>query len=89
MDRPGNLMMICGVLLLQGHVPLRRLKHMLEERFLTYARFRQRPVQYGSVALWEDDPAFDMDRHVVAIELPRDSFVRMTKIMPDRSRKTP
>ena len=33
MDRPGNLMMICGVLLLRGQVSLQRLRRTVEQRF--------------------------------------------------------
>ncbi len=89
MDRPGNLMMICGVVLLGGHVPLRRLRHMLEQRFLTYARFRQRPVQYGSIAFWEDDASFDIDRHVVGIALPREGGKRELQTLASRLAATP
>jgi len=44
MDRPGNLMMICGVLLFRRRVSRARLLRVLDERFLRFARFRQRPV---------------------------------------------
>ena len=45
MDRPGNLMMISGVLVFGRHVRYERVKRVIRERFLRFPRFRQRPVQ--------------------------------------------
>jgi len=65
MDRPSNLMMIVGVLEFGGIVSHARLRRLLEQRLLPYRRFRQRPVMDEGVAWWEDDPTFDLDRHLV------------------------
>jgi len=70
MDRPSNLMMICGVLLFREKVALERFKKVIDERFLIFGRFRQRAVETAGGALWESDPAFDLDRHVVRVTLP-------------------
>ncbi len=70
MDRPGNPMMICGVFLLRSRVPLARLRRTIDERFLCFGRFRQRPVQEAGTAFWEDDGTFDIRRHVVETTLP-------------------
>lgn len=64
MDRPHNLMVIMGVLLLDGCPDFTDLKKIFEERFLAYRRFRQRVVTTAGSPYWEDDPAFDLDRHV-------------------------
>jgi WS/DGAT/MGAT family acyltransferase len=69
MDRPGNLMVICGVLLFEDRIDVRRLRKVVAERFLRFARFRQRPVQDAAVASWETDQAFDLDRHVIDAKL--------------------
>src|SRR6185295_7821718 len=45
MDRPGNLMMICGVLVFGERVTRARLLRVLESRFLAFPRFRERPVE--------------------------------------------
>ena len=42
MDRPTNLMMICGVLIFGERLTLARLKATLSDRFLRFARFRTR-----------------------------------------------
>lgn len=70
MDRPSNLMMICGVMILRERVALRRLKSTIGKRFLRFKRFRQRPVQSPAGAYWENDPAFDLAAHVKRIALP-------------------
>jgi WS/DGAT/MGAT family acyltransferase len=70
MDRPRNLMMICGVFMFRSRVEYARLKRTVEERFLVFRRFRQRAVELPGFAVWENDRHFDIDRHVVHIALP-------------------
>ena len=70
MDRPHNLMMICGVFMFRSRVEYARLKRTVEERFLVFRRFRQRAVELPGFAVWENDRHFDIDRHVVHIALP-------------------
>ena len=69
MDRPSNLMMICGVLLFRERLALARLKAVLSERFLVFRRFRQRAVQSSAAAFWETDPEFDLNHHVMRVAL--------------------
>jgi WS/DGAT/MGAT family acyltransferase len=73
MDRPSNLMMICGVLSFGERLSFGRLKATLSERFLRFRRFRQRAVQAPSGAYWEDDPHFDIRAHVLRAKLPGDA----------------
>lgn len=70
MDTPENPMMISGVLILERPISIKLLKRTLEERFLTYHRFRQRVVDKGDRAYWQDDPLFDLDNHLHRIALP-------------------
>ena len=70
MDRPQNLMMICGVLLFRDKLSLARLRKVIGERFVVFKRFRQRPVQMTGVAFWENDPHFDIAHHVLRMALP-------------------
>jgi len=69
MDRPSNLMMICGVLILGERIALARLKSLLAERFLKFARFRERVVQSPVGAYWETDDDFDLAAHVRRVTL--------------------
>ncbi len=70
MDRPHNLMMITGVLLFRERLPIARLRRLLDERFLVFRRFRQRPVAAAGMMFWETARDFDLDRHVVHTALP-------------------
>lgn len=71
MERPTNLMMITGVIGLSEPLSLPALKQTLSERFLAYRRFRQRAVDDGHQAWWEEDPDFDLDWHVRRTGLPQ------------------
>jgi len=70
MEKSTNLMMISGVMLLATPLALADLKHLLLQRFLAYARFRQKAVTVNGSSCWEDDEAFDIDWHVRRTALP-------------------
>ncbi len=70
MERPTNLMMITTVMMLEDKIDLARLKDMLEARFLSYKRFKQRTIQDNLNAYWEDDPNFDIRNHAHRRALP-------------------
>jgi len=70
MDRPSNLMMICGVMFFRERVDFRRLRAVIAKRWLQFERFRQRPVQTVAGAFWEADERFDLDHHVIRVALP-------------------
>jgi WS/DGAT/MGAT family acyltransferase len=89
MDRPGNLMMISGVLILRERVKLARLQATIEERFLRFKRFRQRPVQATGIWSWETDPAFDLDAHVAHIALPGNAGTKELQTLMSRLASTP
>jgi diacylglycerol O-acyltransferase len=71
MDRPSNLMVICGVLAMHERIPIMRLRSTVAARFLRYPRFRQHPVQSAGGHHWQSDEHFDLAHHVTRIELPR------------------
>jgi diacylglycerol O-acyltransferase len=51
-------------------VPFTRLRALVEERLLAHRRFRQRIRDPGlGAAEWEDDPRFDLTRHLDQVEL--------------------
>ncbi len=70
MDRPHNLMMISGVMMFSERIALRRLRQVIRQRFLVFKRFGQRAVETAAGAFWETDPEFNLDNHVVRVELP-------------------
>ena len=71
MDNEVNLMMIVGVWLLRPALDYDRICERVTERLLRYDRFRQKVVQDAVGALWVDDDAFDIRRHVVRERLVR------------------
>jgi diacylglycerol O-acyltransferase len=70
MERPTNPMMITGVLMFADAMSLVQLKRVIQQRFLAYARFRQKPVQGATGAQWVEDEDFDLDWHVRLSGLP-------------------
>ena len=70
MEQPTNLMMITGVIVLEGPLDFERLLQTVEQRLLTYRRFRQRAVDGPGGAYWELDPDFDLRSQVRRVALP-------------------
>jgi diacylglycerol O-acyltransferase / wax synthase len=70
MDRPSNLMVICGVLILHERITLARLRSTIADRFLRFSRFRQRAVQMPGGAYWQTDASFDLGAHVLRAKVP-------------------
>ncbi len=74
MDRPNNLMVIDGVMWFDETIDRERIAGVLQRRLIDrYPVFSQRPVPpvtpFGS-PYWEDDPDFDLSRHLRAATLP-------------------
>jgi WS/DGAT/MGAT family acyltransferase len=69
MDRPGNRMMVVGVMLLDAPVDYRLLRRTLEARFASIPRFRQYPRLNLTGAWWQADEQFDIDRHLYRVRL--------------------
>ena len=70
MEQPTNLMMITGIIMLEEPVDFERLKHTVENRFLSFRRFRQKAVDRTNGAYWQLDPDFELDSHIRRTALP-------------------
>ncbi len=70
MDRPANLMIIVGVLMLAGPVDVERLEATLADRILAYGRFHKRVEARTDSFYWCDDPHFDIAHHIKLTRLP-------------------
>ncbi|HEX4857403.1 MAG TPA: wax ester/triacylglycerol synthase family O-acyltransferase [Usitatibacteraceae bacterium] len=70
MEHPSNLMMIVGVMMFRERVDYKKLVATIEQRFLSFPRFRQKAVQDPTGAWWEDDRKFDIHNHVKRVRLP-------------------
>ena len=71
MDRPNNLMVIDGILMLRGVPDWDTLLSVARERVLErFPVFTCRPIAQGRDWAWEPDPDFDIARHVQRATLP-------------------
>jgi len=70
MEHPANLMMIVGVLMLREKINLTQVRKILEARWLTFHRFKQKAIQDPTGAWWETDDNFDIKNHLRTVRLP-------------------
>jgi WS/DGAT/MGAT family acyltransferase len=70
MEHPENLMMIVGIMVFKDKLDYKKLLSAVEQRFLTFPRFKQKAVQDPTGAWWEDDKQFDIKHHVKRVKLP-------------------
>jgi len=70
MEQPTNLMMITGVIVFEQPMDYARLQETIEQRFLSFRRFRQKAVDGTTGAYWEIDEDFDIHAHIRRIALP-------------------
>ncbi len=70
MDSPVNPMVINAVVMFEEPITVEQWKHILEERFLKFPRFRKRVRNIEANPYWEDDPHFDLDLHIHRVALP-------------------
>jgi diacylglycerol O-acyltransferase / wax synthase len=70
MERPTNLMMVTGVMVLADRLDVQHLRAAVAERFLAFPRFRQRVVELAGQSFWEDDDTQDLEWHVRRAALP-------------------
>ena len=89
MDRPGNLMMICGVLTFRERVDFNRLRKVVEKRFLCFRRFRDIPVAHTGVSYWEPAARFDLDHHLAHVALPGRGGKKELQTLVSRLASTP
>ena len=69
MEHPTNLMMIVGIMVFKDKLDFRKLQATIEQRFLTFPRFKQKAVQDPTGAWWEDDRNFDLKHHLKRVRL--------------------
>lgn len=73
MEQPTNLMMITGVISLEGDISFEAFRDVLVNRFLAFRRFRQKAVESPRGCWWEQDELFEPSAHVVRTALPGDA----------------
>jgi diacylglycerol O-acyltransferase len=73
MEDPTNLMMVTGVMVVDGKLDLKRYRLLLDRRLAPFGRFHQRivrPRSRGNMPHWQVDSRFDIDNHVSHVALP-------------------
>ncbi len=73
LERPNQLLHVGCIAELEGRVDPARLVERIEERICSLPLYRQRPVRAVldlDRPTWEDDPAFDVRRHVRHLAVP-------------------
>ncbi|MGB8329703.1 MAG: wax ester/triacylglycerol synthase family O-acyltransferase [Polyangiales bacterium] len=75
MDDPDNPADIVTLLTFDEQVSYEALKNTIQTRLLKYDRFKQRVREVEGHPIWEDDPDFDVERHVTR----HDSEIPLTK----------
>src|SRR2546428_9863820 len=73
MEDPTNLMMVTGVLALDGKVDIKRLRALLDKRLAPFGRFHQRvvrPRMRAGMLHWQDDARVHIDDPVSHVAPP-------------------
>jgi diacylglycerol O-acyltransferase len=72
MDRPENTADVVALMTFRERLGLEEVRRLVAERIVSHPRFRQRIVPDGVLALasWDEDPRFDLSRHVVERTIP-------------------
>ncbi len=89
MEQPTNLMMINGVFILDDQLDYERLIETIEQRFLTFRRFRQKAVDGPSGAYWMPDEDFNINDHVRRTALPGAADQAELEILVSQLASTP
>ena len=89
MDRPANLMMICGVLMFGDRIALARLRALVAERFLVFRRFRDCAVETATGSYWRADPDFAIANHVLGTRLEGEAGDRELQALASKLLATP
>lgn len=89
MERATNLMMITGVLMLETPLDIRTLRKVIEHKFLSYPRFRQKAVDGPTGAIWQEDTDFDLDWHIRLTALPGKGGKRELERLTSQLASTP
>lgn len=91
MDRPNNLMVIDGVMILKGQPTTEQVLEVLRSTVSRFPVLSRRPVRVGTGWTWQADPHFDVTRHLehVEFESPADMAAVQSFLAEQRSQPLP
>jgi WS/DGAT/MGAT family acyltransferase len=87
LERPNAPLHIGSIGIYEGQVPFDRFVDHIESRLPLIPRYRQRiaPVPFSLAhPTWEDDPEFDIRRHIFRVDLPRPGNERQLRELTTR-----
>jgi diacylglycerol O-acyltransferase / wax synthase len=70
MERPTNLMVVVGLIVVGPGFERRRFREVVARRFLAHERFRWIPVADALGARWVEAEQFNLDDHIAWVALP-------------------
>ena len=70
MDRPNNLMVVDGAMILRGAVELEQVRENFQAMVQRFPVFSRSAVPRGRSWAWQDHPGFDVAEHVTEVQLP-------------------
>jgi diacylglycerol O-acyltransferase / wax synthase len=76
MDRPNNLMVVDGAMVLAEEPTMAAMKDVFQHAVDSFPVFRRRAVPDGNGWAWQDDPDFELDRHLSRVSLPEPADIR-------------
>jgi len=83
MDRPNNLMIIDGVMIIAGKPTYEAVQEVVRSRVTDrYPVYRRTPVRSGGGRAWRDDPDFDVSRHIERVTLPEPADIPALSALP-------
>jgi len=90
MDRPNNLMIIDGVMIMATNPGYDAVLDVARTRILgRFPVYRHKPVRSGGDWAWMEDPAFDLTRHVKRARLPRPgNILALQRFMSEQRAKS-
>lgn len=91
MDRPNNLMVVDGAMILRGTPDEKAVDAVYRDAVEKFPVLRRKAVKSGLGWTWEDDPDFDVNRHVQLVELeePMDMAALQNFLAEQRSEPMP
>lgn len=89
MDRPNNLMVVDGVMLLRGPVAMPDVLDVYRAMVDRFPVFGRRAQRCRSGWEWADDPGFTLERHVLPAALPGPVSVRQVQAFMAEQRSVP
>jgi diacylglycerol O-acyltransferase / wax synthase len=89
MERPTNLMVVVGLIVLGPGLDRARYREIIAKRFLAHARFRCVPVADALGAIWVESEQFNLDDHIAWVALPEPGSQRELEALLGELASTP